>query len=168
MENWFINVLNFYFFIMLNISDIAFYITVTGVFCYSIYEILYLPAFVNDWPAHLHHLEQWLNDGTRNYSNYMHYHGPCTYPAGFLYLYALFFFLTGGSLQLFQFIWALLEVLQFIILRRILQLMKLPTILAVLSVLSNRLHLYNVRVVINDFPSVVMMFLVILWIIQKR
>lgn len=56
---------------------------------------------MNDWPAHLHHVEQWL-EGTMDYAHQMHYHGPCTYPAAFMYLYTPLYFITGGSLQGFQ------------------------------------------------------------------
>eukprot|EP01133_Synstelium_polycarpum_P007395 gene7395-8643_t len=38
-----------------------------------------------------------------DYGHFMHYHGPCTYPAGFMYLYGLLYMITGyGSLQIFQ------------------------------------------------------------------
>jgi hypothetical protein len=66
------------------------------------FEIFNQPAFVNDWPAHLHHLEQWYLENTTNYQEFMHYHGPCTYPAGFMYLYLPLYKVTGGSIQGFQ------------------------------------------------------------------
>jgi putative flippase GtrA len=61
-----------------------------------------------------------------------------------------------------------METLQYLLIFRIVRKLELPTFLAVLPVLSNRLHLYNVRVVINDFPAVLMMFLYINFIISKR
>jgi len=67
------------------------------------------PSFVNDWPAHLHHVEQYV-DGTLDYASHMHHNGHNAYGATFVYIYSTLFKATGGSLRLFQCIWALLEV----------------------------------------------------------
>jgi hypothetical protein len=56
----------------------------------------------------------------------------------------------------------------FIILYKIVKTLDLPVYLAILPVLSNRLHLYNVRVVVNDFPPVLLMYLAIYLILKKR
>ncbi|KAM9963543.1 hypothetical protein ACTFIW_006776 [Dictyostelium discoideum] len=105
-----------------------------------------------------------------DYNNYMHYHGPNTYPAGFLYLYTLLYYISnhGQSLQIFQLIWAFLEFFNFILIKKICEKLSIPIILAVLPILSNRLHLYNVRVVINDFPSTFLIHICILLLISKR
>ena len=141
---------------------------IIGIFLFSMIEIIYQNAFVNDWPAHLHHVEQYYIENTTNYNELMHYHGPCTYPAGFMYLYTPLYLLSNSSLQLFQVIWALLESLQYIVIYKIIRKVDLPIYLSILPILSNRLHLYNVRVVINDFPVVFLMFLTVYMILNKR
>ena len=75
----------------------------------SVFEISYQEAFVNDWPAHLHHAEQ-FREGRLDYDSYMHYHGHNAYPAAFLYTYTSLLSLTGGSLRAFQLGWAAVEV----------------------------------------------------------
>ena len=77
--------------------------------CLSVVEIVFQDAFVNDWPAHLHHAEQ-FREGRLDYDSYMHYHGHNAYPAAFLYTYTSLLALTGGSLRAFQLIWAAVEV----------------------------------------------------------
>ncbi|EFA78114.1 hypothetical protein PPL_08762 [Heterostelium album PN500] len=176
-------------------SPVVFYIGVLAIAGLSAYEIIFQSTFTNDWPAHIHHIEQWLNTPKTqplwtpnfdsgppapsdsltsssfdfDYSHFMHYHGPCTYPAGFLYLYGILYYLTGrGSLQAFQIIWALMEICNFITIKKICDRLKLPIILAILPIISNRLHLYNVRVVINDFPSTFILHLSILLLLNKQ
>ncbi len=70
------------------LSTFAFYAATFAILCLSVFETMNQRDFVNDWPAHLHHVEQWL-EGTTNYAHFMHYHGPCTYPAGFMLFYIL-------------------------------------------------------------------------------
>ncbi|GAM29288.1 hypothetical protein SAMD00019534_124640 [Acytostelium subglobosum LB1] len=153
----------------------AFYIGVVAIFGLSLFEIVYQSAFTNDWPAHIHHVEQWLNAPSAqksldfDYSHFMHYHGPCTYPAGFMYLYTLLYYITGhGSLQVFQLVWAVMESVNFVVIKKLCDRLNLPTILAILPIASNRLHLYNVRVVINDFPSTLLLHVALLLIIDRR
>lgn len=97
-------------------------------------------------------------------------HGPNTYPGGFVYLYLILYYLTGGSLQFFQIIWAFLEMCTLLLVKKIslfvlehgnTSITTVTMITSILPLLSNRLHLYNVRVVINDFPPVFGMFLFI-------
>eukprot|EP00818_Percolomonas_sp_WS_P000911 CAMPEP_0117448628 /NCGR_PEP_ID=MMETSP0759-20121206/7505_1 /TAXON_ID=63605 /ORGANISM="Percolomonas cosmopolitus, Strain WS" /LENGTH=980 /DNA_ID=CAMNT_0005241033 /DNA_START=20 /DNA_END=2963 /DNA_ORIENTATION=+ len=148
-------------------SRALFYIACTGMFLFSTFEIIMESDFINDWPAHLHHIERFMG-GELNYENYMHHHGPCTYAGGFMWLYSLYQFITQGNLQNFQFLWALLELVHWQVMRSILHAASLPPVLALFAVFSNRLHLYNVRVVINDFPSLVMMHIVILLLLRHR
>jgi hypothetical protein len=75
----------------------------------SAFEVLCQEAFVNDWPAHLHHADQ-LREGRLDYASYMHYHGHNAYPAAFLYTYTSLLALTGGNIRAFQVVWAVVEV----------------------------------------------------------
>lgn len=85
-------------------------------------------------------------------------------------MYLAFFYLSsGGMIQMFQLIWAVIEVLHLRLLHRLLcDNLRVPSIVVYLLFASNRLHLYNVRVVINDFPAVVLVHLAIWLILQKR
>lgn len=40
----------------------------------SVYEIMFQPAFVNDWPCHLSYIVKWTGH-SHNYDTYMTYHG---------------------------------------------------------------------------------------------
>lgn len=99
----------------------------------------------------------------------MHYHGPCVYGGFFHWMYAVFYFLSnGGLIQLFQLMWAVMEVLNLRLLYKICRdQLRVPSILVLLLFASNRLHLYNVRVVINDFPTVLLVHIAI-WLILQR
>jgi len=122
----------------------------------SCHEILFQPSFVNDWPAHLHHVEQFLQ-GRLDFSSYMHFHGHNAYPAAFLYLYTSLYYMSGGSLRVFQLVWAIMEVAS---LRSIAELglqLRLGPAACLLPFASNRLHLYHVRVVTNDGINVALM-----------
>ncbi|KAF2069590.1 hypothetical protein CYY_009094 [Polysphondylium violaceum] len=169
------------------LHSILFYLIATIIFGVSIFEILYQSSFTNDWPAHIHHIEQWINpsrsnpidlaftsDGNWNllgkiqklfdfdYINFMHYHGPCTYPAGFMYFYYILYKITLlGSLQIFQFLWAIFEFINFLLIKKICDQLNLPILLSILPVISNRLHLYNVRVVLHTIffsPAILFIF----------
>lgn len=159
---------NYYikYFIQFINSKYLIYMSMIVMFSISLYEIAIQPAFVNDWPAHLQHLERYL-DGQYDYSLYMHHHGPCTYPSGFMWLYKIFYSLTMGNLQYFQVIFSIIELANWYIIFSILQSVEIPNGLLLFSIFSNRLHLYNVRVVINDFPSVFLVHIV-LWLLLKK
>ncbi|KAJ3430993.1 hypothetical protein M0812_02668 [Anaeramoeba flamelloides] len=137
----------------------------------SIFEIFtQQPIFVNDWPAHMSHIEQFLKEKTFDYSKYMHHHGPNTYASGWQYLYSIFYFITNsGSLTLFQILFAIFEVIIMILIFRIIsKKLKLPLIIAILAIASNRLHLYNVRVLVNDFPSALGLYIVFYLFLNQK
>lgn len=52
-------------------------------------------------------------------SRIMHYHGPCTYPGGFMWFYRAVMAVTRSSLSRFQMLWALFEGLNFFLVRRL-------------------------------------------------
>ena len=124
--------------------------------CLSAYEIAWQPAFVNDWPAHLHHVEQW-REGRLDYEYYMHYHGHNAYPAAFLYTYTALETATGGSIRGFQVLWALVEVASLRAIGETTLQLQHSAVIACLPALSNRLHLYHTRVVTNDGLNVALM-----------
>src|SRR5690348_10885470 len=67
-----------------------------------------------------------------------------------------------------QVLWAFMEIGVCVVFYKIVKLCEVPSVIALLPVLSNRLHLYNVRVVINDLPSVLLMFLAIYLILKNK
>ncbi|KAJ6251206.1 hypothetical protein M0813_15294 [Anaeramoeba flamelloides] len=146
---------------------LPFYLTI-----FSIYEIItQQTTFVNDWPAHMSHIQQFLKEKTLDYSHYMHHHGPNTYPAGWQYLYSVFYFITNfGSITLFQILFAVFELLLMILIFRTISLkhLKLPLAIAILAIFSNRLHLYNIRVLTNDFPSTFGLYIVFCLFLNKK
>lgn len=93
--------------------------------------------------------------------------GDIQYGGGFMHLYTLLGALTGGSLLGFQAVWAAIELAVIVLLRRLLARMHVPGWIALL-LFSNRLHLYNVRVVINDLPAVAAALVAVYAILEGR
>ena len=61
-----------------------------------------------------------------------------------------------------------MEQLCFILVRSIMKQAEVPPALSLLVVFSNRLHLYNVRVVVNDLPPVLLMLIAIKALMNRR
>lgn len=81
--------------------------------------------------------------------------------------YPLEYLLIPSDL-LSQVLWAFMEIAVCVVFYKIVKMCEVPSVIALLPVLSNRLHLYNVRVVINDLPSVLLMFLAIYLILKNK
>eukprot|EP00698_Gefionella_okellyi_P007312 TRINITY_DN1781_c0_g1_i1.p1 TRINITY_DN1781_c0_g1~~TRINITY_DN1781_c0_g1_i1.p1 ORF type:complete len:843 (+),score=132.48 TRINITY_DN1781_c0_g1_i1:36-2564(+) len=135
-------------------------------FCVSLFEIAFQEAFVNDWPCHLAYVYRYFQLDF-DYTHYRTFHGDIQYGGGFMHLYALLTLLTGGHLPLFQLLWAVQEQLIYVLMWVIVRRAEIPGFLALL-VFSNRLHMYNVRVVINDTPCTLAMVAAIVMILQYR
>mmetsp|Transcript_18443 Transcript_18443/g.27329 ORF Transcript_18443/g.27329 Transcript_18443/m.27329 type:complete len:452 (+) Transcript_18443:277-1632(+) len=86
--------------------------TMEAVLCYII--ITKVPYTEIDWKAYMQEVEGWLVDGNYDYRQLRGDTGPLVYPAGFLYLFAIFRWLTesGTNILKAQYIFAGLYVLQ--------------------------------------------------------
>ncbi|WFD44488.1 dolichyl-P-Man:Man5GlcNAc2-PP-dolichol alpha-1,3-mannosyltransferase [Malassezia psittaci] len=93
-------------------------------------------------------------DGERDYSriNPWNGSGPCVYPAGHLYVYAVFDWLTRGAQDLFpaQVCFGVLYLSTFCIIAKLYKMSGAPPVLLVPLVLSKRLHSIYVLRMFND------------------
>ncbi|XP_065173048.1 LOW QUALITY PROTEIN: lethal(2)neighbour of tid protein 2 [Atheta coriaria] len=113
-----------------------------------------------DWKAYMQEVEGFLN-GTLDYAQIKGDTGPCVYPAGFLYVYTAFYYLTsaGANIRLAQYIFIGIYVTQSYLTYTItIKTCKLPGYALILSFLTSyRIHSIYVLRLFND-PIAVLFF----------
>ncbi|CAL9023911.1 unnamed protein product [Prunus brigantina] len=72
--------------------------------------IAYIPYTKIDWDAYMSQVSGFL-DGERDYSNLKGDTGPLVYPAGFLYFYSAFQYVTGGEVYPAQILFGVLYII---------------------------------------------------------
>lgn len=72
--------------------------------------IAYVPYTKIDWDAYMSQVSGFL-DGERDYSNLKGDTGPLVYPAGFLYFYSTFQYVTGGEVYPAQILFGVLYII---------------------------------------------------------
>ncbi|XP_008235046.1 PREDICTED: dol-P-Man:Man(5)GlcNAc(2)-PP-Dol alpha-1,3-mannosyltransferase [Prunus mume] len=72
--------------------------------------IAYVPYTKIDWDAYMSQVSGFL-DGERDYSNLKGDTGPLVYPAGFLYFYSAFQYVTGGEVYPAQILFGVLYII---------------------------------------------------------
>lgn len=113
-----------------------------------------------DWKAYMQECEGFLN-GTLDYSKLRGDTGPLVYPAGFVYVYSIFYFLTsqGQNIKLAQYLFiGIYLLLLSSVLRIYVKTRKVPPyVLAITILTSYRIHSIHVLRMFND--PVAMLFL---------
>ncbi|KAF5396275.1 Lethal(2)neighbour of Tid proteinlike [Nasonia vitripennis] [Paragonimus heterotremus] len=106
-----------------------------------------------DWVAYMQEVEYFLN-GTLDYDKIQGQTGPCVYPAGFLYIYSLFYQLTSGGsrLKLAQFIFMILYLVTLVLVFNIYRLLEKipPFVFIFMCVISYRIHSIYMLRLFND------------------
>ncbi|CAH0406048.1 unnamed protein product [Chilo suppressalis] len=114
-----------------------------------------------DWKAYMQECEGFLN-GTLDYSKLHGDTGPLVYPAGFVYLYSIFYFLTnqGGNIKLAQYIFIGIYLLQlYFVLRIYIKTKKVPPYVLVITILTSyRIHSIHVLRLFNDPIAVLLLY----------
>ncbi|XP_059616102.1 lethal(2)neighbour of tid protein [Phlebotomus argentipes] len=114
-----------------------------------------------DWLAYMQECEGFLN-GTLNYAMLRGDTGPLVYPAGFLYIYSLLYFLTGfgRNIRLAQFIFIGIYLLQmFLVLRLYSKSRKVPPyVLLITTFTSYRIHSIYVLRLFNDPVAILFLY----------
>ncbi|KAF7287647.1 hypothetical protein GWI33_005995 [Rhynchophorus ferrugineus] len=113
-----------------------------------------------DWNAYMQEVEGFLN-GTWDYQYLKGDTGPLVYPAGFVYLYTAFYYVTnqGRNIYMAQYIFLVLYLLQTLLIHRIYRITaKIPPYALVLATLTSyRIHSIFVLRLFND-PIAVLLF----------
>lgn len=114
-----------------------------------------------DWKAYMQECEGFLN-GTLDYSKLHGDTGPLVYPAGFVYIYSLFYFLTdqGHNIKLAQYIFiGVYLLLLSSVLRIYIKTKKVPPYVLAFTILTSyRIHSIHVLRMFNDPVAVLFLY----------
>src|ERR1043165_1767952 len=113
-----------------------------------------------DWKAYMQEVSGFLN-GERDYTKLYGDTGPLVYPAGFVYLYSVLYYITlqGVSIKGGQYIFAILYLFTLFIVFKIYRAsIKLPPYILILLSLSKRLHSIYVLRLFNDCFAMVFLY----------
>uniref|UniRef100_A0A2M4BKK6 dolichyl-P-Man:Man5GlcNAc2-PP-dolichol alpha-1,3-mannosyltransferase n=1 Tax=Anopheles marajoara TaxID=58244 RepID=A0A2M4BKK6_9DIPT len=106
-----------------------------------------------DWKAYMQECEGFLN-GTTDYSQLRGDTGPLVYPAGFVYIYSAFYFLTsrGTNIRLAQYLFIVIYLLQqMLVLRLYCKSRKIPPYVMVITMFTSyRIHSIYLLRLFND------------------
>ncbi|KAI5631218.1 ALG3 protein domain-containing protein [Phthorimaea operculella] len=115
-----------------------------------------------DWKAYMQECEGFLN-GSLDYSELRGDTGPLVYPAGFVYIYSIFYYLTnhGENIRLAQYIFIGIYILElFFILRVYIKTRKVPPYVLVITILTSyRIHSIHVLRLFNDPIAVLFLYI---------
>lgn len=114
-----------------------------------------------DWKAYMQQCEGFLN-GTFDYSELRGDTGPLVYPAGFVYIYSILYFITsqGENIRLAQYIFVVIYLLQLCLVLRIYnKSRKVPPYVLLLTILTSyRIHSIYVLRLFNDPIAVLFLY----------
>ncbi|XP_038209300.1 lethal(2)neighbour of tid protein 2 [Zerene cesonia] len=114
-----------------------------------------------DWKAYMQECEGFLN-GTLDYSKLRGDTGPLVYPAGFVYIYSIFYFITnkGDNIKLAQYIFIGVYLLLLIFVLRIyIKTRKVPPYALAITILTSyRIHSIHVLRMFNDPIAVLLLY----------
>lgn len=115
-----------------------------------------------DWKAYMQECEGFLN-GTFDYSKLHGDTGPLVYPAGFVYMYSMLYFLTsyGENIKVAQYIFIGIYILQLCcVLRIYIKTRKVPPYVLVITILTSyRIHSIHVLRLFNDPVAVLLLYI---------
>lgn len=132
-----------------------------------IYKIPYTEI---DWVAYMQEVEGFLN-GTFNYYELKGDTGPLVYPAGFVYVYSFFYFITnqGANIKLAQFVFVFIYLAFISVVFSIYYKSKRvpPIALIIMCLTSHRIHSIFVLRLFNDPIAMFFLYLSVLCILLK-
>ncbi|XP_053601612.1 lethal(2)neighbour of tid protein 2 [Plodia interpunctella] len=115
-----------------------------------------------DWKAYMQECEGFLN-GTLDYNKLRGDTGPLVYPAGFVYIYSIFYFLTnqGENIRLAQYVFIAIYLLQlYFVLKIYIKTKKVPPYVLVITILTSyRIHSIYVLRLFNDPIAVLFLYI---------
>lgn len=124
-----------------------------------------------DWKAYMQECEGFLN-GTLDYSQLRGDTGPLVYPAGFVYIYSMLYFLTsqGENIKLAQYVFIGIYLLQLVFVLRIyIKTRKVPPYVLVITILTSyRIHSIHVLRLFNDPIAVLLLYVALNFFMESR
>ena len=122
-----------------------------------------------DWLAYMQEVRGFLH-GERDYRQLRGDTGPLVYPAGFVYLYSLLYYVTGSgaNVRLAQYIFVGLYVGTLYVVHRLYLHCRLPPYVLVLLSLSKRLHSVYMLRLFNDCWAMLLLYVAVLLFVQRR
>ncbi|XP_050357167.1 lethal(2)neighbour of Tid protein [Nymphalis io] len=138
------------------------FLIIVAEFILNVLIVEKVPYTEIDWKAYMQECEGFLN-GTLDYSKLRGDTGPLVYPAGFVYIYSIFYFLTnkGQNIKLAQhlFIMVYLLLLSFV-LRIYIKTKKVPPYVLVITILTSyRIHSIHILRMFNDPVAVLFLYI---------
>ncbi|XP_045510603.1 lethal(2)neighbour of tid protein 2 [Colias croceus] len=124
-----------------------------------------------DWKAYMQECEGFLN-GTWDYSKLRGDTGPLVYPAGFVYIYSIFYFITnkGDNIKLAQYIFiGVYLLLLMFVLRIYIKTRKVPPYALAITILTSyRIHSIHVLRMFNDPIAVLLLYASLNYFLDSR
>lgn len=115
-----------------------------------------------DWKAYMQECEGFLN-GSLDYSKLRGDTGPLVYPAGFVYIYSILYFLTnhGENIRLAQYVFIGIYLLQLLsVLKIYIRTRKVPPYVLIITILTSyRIHSIYVLRLFNDPIAVLFLYI---------
>lgn len=115
-----------------------------------------------DWKAYMQEVEGFLN-GTLDYSRLKGDTGPLVYPAGFVYIFSILYFITdhGTKIKIAQYFFAILYIVLLMLVFRIYAKTKKvpPYILIIMCCTSYRVHSIFILRLFNDPIAMILLFI---------
>lgn len=130
--------------------------------------IVFVPYTKIDWDAYMSQVNGFLG-GERDYNNLKGDTGPLVYPAGFLYIYSSFLYLTGGHVYPAQILFGFLYIINLaIVLFIYVKTDVLPWWALCLLSLSKRVHSIFVLRLFNDCVAMTLLHAALLFLMHRR
>jgi alpha-1,3-mannosyltransferase len=122
-----------------------------------------------DWIAYMEEVAGYLG-GEYDYTKLGGGTGPLVYPAGFVYIYSGFYYLTnfGENIRLAQYIFLGIYLLSLAVTLKIYQKAKVPLWAVVLLCASRRLHSIFMLRLFNDCIAMLFLFVAVLMMLNNR
>ncbi|KAG4916624.1 hypothetical protein JHK87_054181 [Glycine soja] len=130
--------------------------------------IAFVPYTKIDWDAYMSQITGFLG-GERDYRNLKGDTGPLVYPAGFLYIYSAFKYLTGGQVYPAQILFGVLYIVNLaIVLAIYVKTDVVPWWALCLLSLSKRVHSIFVLRLFNDCVAMTLLHAALLLFVHRR
>jgi len=145
-----------------------------GDFILNILIIKFIAYTEIDWIAYMQEVAGVIEDGNWDYSQLKGDTGPLVYPAGFVWIYAVFYFVTskGSNILLAQYLFAGLHTIFIAVLlilyKQIAEAIKMPAWAFILLILSRRIHSIFVLRLFNDCWAMLFLYISILYFFKYR
>lgn len=137
----------------------------------NVFIVERVPYTEIDWKAYMQECEGFLN-GTLDYSKLRGDTGPLVYPAGFVYIYSLFYFITnsGENIKLAQYIFLVIYILHLaLVFRLYIKSRKVPPFVLLITILSSyRIHSIYVLRLFNDPIAVLLLYFALNFFVDSK